>query len=85
MQVEALHDKPVAVSSLMEKFPLDFGIIVHACCANMGGGEGGRGEYCHTYIQSCFLFGLYRYDRCEGYGFQAVYSGIGYINHRVSV
>ena len=47
MQVEALHDKPVAVSSLMEKFPLDFGIIVHACCANIGGG--GRGEYCHTY------------------------------------
>ena len=22
---------------------------------------------------------------CEGYGFQAVYSGIGYINHRVKV
>ena len=41
MQVEALHDKPVAVSSLMEKFPLDFGIIVHACCANIVGGGGG--------------------------------------------
>ena len=72
MQVEALHDKPVAVSSLMEKFPLDFGIIVHACCANIA--------YNHV-----FLFGLYRCDRCEAYGFQAVYSGIGYINQRVSV
>ena len=41
VEVEALHDKPVAVSSLMEKFPLDFGIIVHACRANIGGGGGG--------------------------------------------
>ena len=40
VQVEALHDNPVAVSSLMQKFPLDFGIIVHACCANIGGGGG---------------------------------------------
>ena len=35
--------------------------------------------YCHiimSYIGMC---------RCEGYGFQAVYSGIGYINERVWV
>ena len=75
MEVEALHDKPVAVSSVMEKFPLDFGIIVHACRANIGGG----GEYCHTYIHRIGN------DRCEGYGFQAVFFGIGYINQRVSV
>ena len=25
------------------------------------------------------LYGLYRYVRCEGYGFQAVYSKIGYV------
>lgn len=48
MQVEALHDKPVAVSSLMEKFPLDFGIIVHACCANIGGGGVGGSTAIHT-------------------------------------
>ena len=48
MEVEALHDKPVAVSSLMEKFPLDFGIIVHACRANIGGGES---TAIHTYIE----------------------------------
>ena len=32
-------------------------------------------------------YGLYRYSmcRCEGYVFQAVYPGIGYINQRVWV
>ena len=25
------------------------------------------------------IYGLYSYVRCEGYGFQAVYSKIGYI------
>ena len=41
-----------------------------------GGGEG----YCHIcYIGTCMSY-------CEGlYGFQAVYSGIGYINQRVWV
>ena len=34
-------------------------------------GPGGRG--------GTAIYGLYRY-RCEGYGFQAVYSRIGYIN-----
>ena len=34
-----------------------------------GGVGGGGGK---PYIGMC---------RCEGYGFQAVYSGIGYINH----
>ena len=30
------------------------------------------------------IYGLYRYMcRCEGYGFQAVYSSIGYINQSV--
>ena len=36
-----------------------------------GGGEGEVLPYM-GYIGMC---------RCEGYGFQAVYSGIGYINH----
>ena len=31
------------------------------------------------------IYGLYRYVRCEGYGFQVVYSGIGYINQGVGV
>ena len=31
------------------------------------------------------IYGLYRYVRCEGYVFQAVYSVIGYINRRVKV
>ena len=48
VQVEALHDNPVAVSSLMQKFPLDFGIIVHACCANIGGGGVGGSTAIHT-------------------------------------
>ena len=88
MQVEALHDMPVAVPSLMEKFPLDLGIIVHVVQIS-GGGEGG-GEYCHTYMLHTYshifyLFGYIGMCRCEGYGFQAVYSGIGYINQSVWV
>ena len=31
------------------------------------------------------IHGLIGLCRCEGYGFQAVYSGIGYINQRVWV
>ena len=51
MQVEALHDKPVAVSSLMEKFPLDLGIIVHVVQISWGGGGwGGVLPYVHTYM-----------------------------------
>ena len=39
-------------------------------------GEGGEVLPDMGYIGMC---------RCEGYGFQAVYSGIGYINQRVWV
>ena len=40
-------------------------------------GGGGGGGYCHMgYMSLC---------RCEGYGFQAVYSRIGYINQGVRV
>ena len=45
--------------------------------STFGGWEGGGGGGvlpCMGYIGMC---------RCEGYGFQAVYSGIGYINQRV--
>ena len=39
----------------------------------------GGGGYCHIcYIGKCM-------SHCEGYGFQAVYSGIVYINQRVWV
>ena len=38
-----------------------------------GGGEGTA------------IYGLYSMCHCEWYGFQAVYSGIGYINQRVWV
>ena len=31
------------------------------------------------------IYGLYRYVPCEGYGFQAVYSRIGYMNQSVWV
>ena len=55
VQVEALHDNPVAVSSLMQKFPLDFGIIVHACCANIGGGGVGGSTAIHTYNHVFYL------------------------------
>ena len=42
-----------------------------------GGGGGGGGTLPHMgYIGMC---------RCEGYGFQAVYSRIGYINQSVRV
>jgi len=41
-----------------------------------GGGEGGRALPYMGYIGMC---------RCEGYGFQAVYSRIGYINQSVWV
>ena len=42
-----------------------------------GGGGGGRGVLPYMgYIGMC---------RCEGYGFQAVYSRIGYINQSVWV
>ena len=39
-------------------------------------GVGGGGLPYMGYVHMC---------RCEGYGFQAVYSGIGYINERVWV
>ena len=29
------------------------------------------------------IYGQYSMCRCEGYGFQAVYSGIGHINQRI--
>ena len=42
-------------------------------------GGGGVVGHCHIcYIGTCMC-------HCEGYGFQAVYSGIGYINQRVLV
>ena len=40
------------------------------------GGRGGTSIYTVGYIGMCC---------CEGYGFQAVYSGTGYINQRVWV
>ena len=40
-------------------------------------GRGGGGETA--------IYGLYRYVPCEGYGFQAVYSRIGYMNQSVWV
>ena len=46
---------------------------VQALPSNPGGGSG-RGWYCHSYM------GHIGMCRCEGYGFQAVYSGIGYKN-----
>ena len=52
-----------------------------------GGGEG----YCHnkyglkSIVLLWLLMGYIDMCRCEGYGFQAVYSGIGYINQRVWV
>ena len=39
---------------------------------------GGGGGYCH-------IWGYMGMCRCEGYGFQAVYSRIGYINQSVWV
>ena len=42
----------------------------------VGGGGGGEILPYMGYIDMC---------RCEGYGSQAVYSGIGYINERVWV
>ena len=43
----------------------------------------GGGGYCQIWaIQVLCCLGM---CRCEGYGFQAVYSGIGYINQRVQV
>ena len=67
MQVETVHDKPVAVPSLMEKFLVDLCIIIlHVVqIPRRGGGD--------------------RFDPFEGYGFQAVYSGIGYLSQRVWV
>ena len=44
---------------------------VQALPSNPGGGSG---RYCHSYM------GHIGMCRCEGYSFQAVYSGIGYIN-----
>ena len=44
---------------------------VQALPSNPGGGSG---RYCHSYM------GHIGMCRCEGYGFQAVYSGIGYKN-----
>ena len=40
---------------------------------------GGGGVYCHMLL----YVGYIGMCHCEGYGFQAVYSGIGYINQRV--
>ena len=37
-----------------------------------------------TYTRRGLFSEFYGMCRCEGYGFQAVYSGIGYINQRVS-
>ena len=66
MQVETLHDKPVAVPSLMEKFLVDLCIIIlHVVQIPSGGAGGGN-----------------RFDPFEGYGSQAVYSGIGYLSQR---
>ena len=43
------------------------------------GGGGGGGGYCNIcYIGTCIC-------HCEGYGFQAAYSRIGYLNQRVCV
>ena len=39
----------------------------------------GGGVYCHMLL----YVGYIGMCHCEGYGFQAVYSGIGYINQRV--
>ena len=66
MQVETLHDKPVAVPSLMEKFLVDLCIII-------------------LYVVQILSGGRDRFDPFEGYGFQAVYSGIGYLSQRVWV
>ena len=44
---------------------------VQALPSNPGGGSG---RYCHSYM------GHIGMCRCEGYSFQAVYSGIGYMN-----
>ena len=48
----------------------------------------GGGGYCHglkSIVLLWLLMGYIDMCRCEGYGFQAVYSGIGYINQRVWV
>ena len=50
-------------------------INVTKCPQNLGGGGGGVLPYM-DYKGMC---------RCEGYGFQAVYSRIEYINHSLSV
>ena len=44
MQVETLHDKPVAVPSLMEKFLVDLCIIILHVVQIPSGGRGGGGE-----------------------------------------
>ena len=44
---------------------------------NPGGGGGGGG--------GTAIYELYSICRCEGYGFQAVFSWIGYINQSVWV
>ena len=44
-------------------------------------GPPGGGRYWHIHVWAISL-GV---CRCEGYGFQAVYSSIGYINQSVSV
>ena len=48
-------------------------------CTLVSRGEGGGGGYCHIYM------GYIGMCRCEGYGFQEVYSSIGYINQSVWV
>ena len=44
----------------------------------------GGGGYCHIWATIGYM-GYIGMCRCEVYGFQAVYSGIGYINQRVCV
>ena len=50
------------------------------------GGGGGTVIYgLKSIVLLWLLMGYIDMCRCEGYGFQAVYSGIGYINQRVWV
>ena len=55
MQVEALHDMPVAVPSLMEKFLLDLGIMCMSC-KYQGEGRGEGSTAIHTYYIHTVIF-----------------------------
>ena len=75
--------------------------ILHECQNYLGGGRGLGGSEKNIFlrvrwsdkssVQSLFLgrgycdIGYIGMCHCEGYGFQAVFSGIGYINQRVWV